>query len=208
MIHTYHTKPIPIGTTKEEITQELKGNRIETTNTLTKLKKKNGYQVLVIKSKEEIKGENTRFTFKTFKVKMTKLMKPAEIRIKLLSKKMHLQSEIKLLKIILKERKDIIWKLNIVKRELFNTKSKELTNGIKLKFLILEVEQNNRMEFDNEVQERAHIDKLQTDLINIINQTTKSQIASAYTTEPIEDEKEKKEDKKETNKKRKFEVIQ
>jgi hypothetical protein len=87
MIHTYHTKPISIDTTKEEIIQELKGNGIEITNTLTKLKKKNGYQVLVIKAKEEIKGKITRFTFKTFKVKMTKLKKLAKIRIKLSPKR-------------------------------------------------------------------------------------------------------------------------
>jgi hypothetical protein len=118
---------------------------------------------------------------------------------------MHIQSGINMLNIILKDHKDIDWKLNIVKRELFNTRTKELTNGIKLKFFILEVEQKNRMEFDNEAQEKPHLEKFETDLINIINKNTKSQIATHYTDE---EKNEKQEDKKETNKKRKYETIQ
>jgi uncharacterized protein YjaG (DUF416 family) len=74
MIHTYHqTNPNWHHQGRNLTNKELKKYGMETTNTLTKMKKKNGYQVLVIKSKEEIKGEGTKLTFKTFKVKVTKL---------------------------------------------------------------------------------------------------------------------------------------
>jgi hypothetical protein len=175
--------------------------------TLTKLKKKNGYQILVVKSKEDLNCGSGKFTFKKFKVKIIKLLKPEEIRIKINSDKMHIHNGTKLLQMVLKDQK-INWKLGIVKRELLNTSRefKELTNGNKLKFFILEIQEQKSMDAELSEEEKVTQNKkLQLEIINTINSATKSRIAEAYENSVSNEVQES--TKKELNKKRKFENI-